>query len=342
MTLKLSPSLQRKINNFKKNKRALISLKIFIGLLFLCSFAEFLSNDSPLLVGYKNKLYFPIFKTYSETDFGGDFDIPAEYNDPYIEELIKEDGWILKPINKYSYDTIDYNLDEPAPAKPSKEHWLGTDDQGHDVIAIILYGIRISIIFGISLTFCSSIIGIIIGALQGYFGGILDIIVQRILELWGSIPMLFLLIILNSIFTPSFKLLFFILLAFSWMGLVGVTRIEFLRVRNFEYVKAARALGVKDWKIMFKHILPNALVSAFSMLPFILCGSVSILTSLDFLGFGLPPSYPSLGRLLNQAKGNLHAWWIGLSAFLILAILLSILIFIGEGVRDAFDSRKNK
>jgi len=274
-------------------------------------------------------------------DFGGTLNIKADYHDPYLEELIKNNGWIIWPAIKYKFDTIDYIMTEPAPTKPSLRHWLGTDDQGHDVVALVIYGFRISVIFGLVLTTCSSAIGIMAGAVQGYFGGRVDLLMQRFIEIWGSIPTLFLIIIITSIITPNFALLLLILLLFSWLSLVGVVRAEFLRTRNFEYVKAARALGVKDFKIMFKHILPNAMVATLTFLPFILNGSIVALTSLDFLGFGLPAGSPSLGRLLAQGKANLQAPWLGITSFVVLSVLLSLLIFVGEGVRDAFDSRKN-
>jgi microcin C transport system permease protein len=262
------------------------------------------------------------------------------YHDPYIIELIESEGWILWPIIPFKYDTIDYYLDEPAPSSPSPRHWLGTDDQGHDVVAVALYGFRISVIFGIVLTVSSSIIGVSAGAVQGYFGGLLDIVFQRFIEMWASIPTLYLIIILTSVLSPTFGLLLVILLLFNWLSLVGVVRAEFLRVRNFEFVKAARALGVRNVTIIYRHILPNAMVATFTFLPFILNGSIVALTSLDFLGLGLPPGSPSLGRLLAQGKANLQAPWLGITSFAILSIMLSLLIFIGEGVRDAFDPRK--
>jgi microcin C transport system permease protein len=339
--IKISPLLQRKVQNFIRNRRAYWSLFIFIILFFLCLLAEVIVNDKPILVSFRGKLYFPILKEYSEVVFGGEFDIEADYHDPYVQELIRADGWMLWPVIPYRFDTIDYGLPVPAPAPPSFQHWLGTDDQGHDVVALIIYGFRISVFFGLILTILSSIIGVMAGAIQGYFGGLVDLLFQRFIEMWSSIPVLYLLIILMSIVEPSFGLLLLILLLFRWLSLTGVVRAEFLRARNFDFVRAARALGVSNATIMFKHILPNAMVATFTFLPFILNGSIVALTSLDFLGLGLPPGSPSLGRLLAQGKANLQAPWLGISAFIVLATMLSLLIFIGEGVRDAFDPRRN-
>ena len=339
--IKISPLLQRKVQNFIRNRRAYWSSFIFITLFFLCLLAEVIANDKPILVSFRGKLYFPILKEYSEVVFGGEFDIEADYHDPYVQELIRADGWMLWPVIPYRFDTIDYDLPVPAPAPPSFKHWLGTDDQGHDVVALIIYGFRISVFFGLILTILSSIIGVMAGAIQGYFGGLVDLFFQRFIEMWSSIPVLYLLIILMSIVEPSFGLLLLILLLFRWLSLTGVVRAEFLRARNFDFVRAARALGVSNATIMFKHILPNAMVATFTFLPFILNGSIVALTSLDFLGLGLPPGSPSLGRLLAQGKANLQAPWLGISAFIVLATMLSLLIFIGEGVRDAFDPRRN-
>lgn len=339
--IKISPLLQRKVQNFIRNRRAYWSSFIFITLFFLCLLAEVIANDKPILVSFRGKLYFPILKEYLEVVFGGEFDIEADYHDPYVQELIRADGWMLWPVIPYRFDTIDYDLPVPAPAPPSFKHWLGTDDQGHDVVALIIYGFRISVFFGLILTILSSIIGVMAGAIQGYFGGLVDLFFQRFIEMWSSIPVLYLLIILMSIVEPSFGLLLLILLLFRWLSLTGVVRAEFLRARNFDFVRAARALGVSNATIMFKHILPNAMVATFTFLPFILNGSIVALTSLDFLGLGLPPGSPSLGRLLAQGKANLQAPWLGISAFIVLATMLSLLIFIGEGVRDAFDPRRN-
>ena len=278
--------------------------------------------------------------SYPETIFGGDFETEAEYSDPEVQELISKKGWFIWPLIPYSYDTVILGLPTPAPSPPTTQNWLGTDDQGRDVVARLIYGFRISILFGLLLTLLSSIIGVAAGAWQGYFGGWVDLIFQRFIEIWGSMPQLFILIILAGLFVPSFWFLLGILLLFSWMGLVGVVRAEFLRGRNFTYVLAARALGVSNIKIIFRHILPNAMVATITFLPFILSGSITSLTALDFLGLGLPPGSASLGELLNQGKANIQAPWLGISTFIVLAIMLSLLIFIGEAVRDAFDSRK--
>jgi microcin C transport system permease protein len=335
-----SPLTKRRIQNYMSNRRAHISLYIFITFFVITGLSEFIANDKPLLVRYDGKFYFPILKNYLETQFGGDLPIVADYSDHYIQKLINEKGWMVWPLIRFKYDTIDYNLDVPAPAPPSRTHWLGTDDGGHDVVALILYGFRISVLFGIVLTILSSIIGVVAGAVQGYFGGLVDLIFQRFIEMWASLPSLYLIIIITSIIAPTFGLLLVILLLFHWLSLVGVVRAEFLRVRNFEFVKAARALGVSNATIIFRHILPNAMVSTFTFLPFILNGSIIALTSLDFLGLGLPPGSPSLGRLLAQGKANLQAPWLGFTSFIVLAMMLSLLIFIGEGIRDAFDPRR--
>lgn len=337
----LSPLQKRRIQNFTSNKRAYRSLYIFITLFILSLFAEFIANDRPVLISYNGKIYFPVLKEYPETVFGGEFEIEADYHDPYVLDLIKAEGRILWPAIRYRFDTISYDLNVPVPAPPSWQHWLGTDDQGHDVMALIIYGFRISVIFGLILTCLSSVVGVIAGAVQGYFGGLVDLLFQRFIEMWASLPVLYLLIILTSIIEPSFGLLLLILLLFRWLSLVGVVRAEFLRARNYDFVRAARALGVSNTTIMFRHILPNAMVSTLTFLPFILNGSIVALTSLDFLGLGLPPGSPSLGRLLAQGKANLQAPWLGISAFFVLAVMLSLLIFIGEGVRDAFDPRRN-
>ncbi len=338
---KVSPLKMRRVQNFVANKRAYISLYIFMALFVISLFAEFIANDKPVIVMSGGKIYFPVFKDYSETVFGGEFEIDADYHDPFVQDLIEESGWMLWPVIPYRYDTISYDLEVPAPAPPSRQHWLGTDDQGHDIIALVIYGFRISVIFGLILTFFSSVVGIIAGAVQGYFGGLVDLLFQRFIEMWSSLPLLYLLIILTSIIAPSFGLLLLIKLLFRWLSLVGVVRAEFLRARNFDFVRAARALGVSNTTIMFRHILPNAMVSTLTFLPFILNGSIVALTSLDFLGLGLPPGSPSLGRLLAQGKANLHAPWIGITSFVVLAVMLSLLIFVGEGVRDAFDPRRN-
>lgn len=303
-------------------------------------FAEFIANDKPILIKYNDTFYTPIFNFYAENEFGGDFETEADYKDKYVKDLINEKGWIIWPPIRYSYSTINYNLPSPAPSPPTSENILGTDDRGRDVLARIIYGFRISVLFGITLTIFSSIIGVIAGALQGYLGGWVDLIFQRVIEIWSSVPQLFLLIIMASIVTPSFLWLFIIMLLFSWMSLVGVVRAECLRTRNLDYVKAAKSMGVKNKTILFRHILPNSLVATITYLPFILNGSITTLTALDFLGFGLPPGSPSLGELLAQGKSNMNAPWLGISGFIIIASMLSMLIFAGEAVRDAFDPRK--
>ena len=338
--MRVTPLNARRIENFKANRRGYWSLWIFIAVFLITLFAEFLANDKPLLVRYDGAFYTPVFVAYPETAFGGDFETEAEYADPEVQELIEEKGWILWPPIPYSFDTIVYDLPRPAPSPPTLRNWLGTDDQGRDVVARLIYGFRISVLFGLVLTVVSSMVGIAAGAWQGYSGGWTDLLFQRFMEIWSSMPQLFMLIILASFIEPNFWILMVFLLLFSWMGLVGVVRAEFLRGRNYTYVMAARALGVSDRKIMFKHILPNAMVATVTLMPFILTGSITSLTALDFLGFGLPPGSPSLGELLNQGKANLQAPWLGISAFLILAVMLSLLIFIGEAVRDAFDPRK--
>ena len=337
---RISPINRRRLENFRANRRGYWSLWIFLFLFLISIFAEFLANDKPIFIQYDGHFFFPILVSYPETIFGGDFETEAEYSDPEVQNLIGKKGWSIWPLIPYSYDTVIWDLPTPAPSPPTTQNWLGTDDQGRDVVARLIYGFRISILFGLLLTLLSSVIGVATGAWQGYFGGWTDLIFQRFIEIWGSMPQLFILIILAGLFVPSFWFLLGILLLFSWMGLVGVVRAEFLRGRNFTYVLAARALGVSNTKIIFKHILPNAMVATITFLPFILSGSITSLTALDFLGLGLPPGSASLGELLNQGKANLHAPWLGISTFLILAAMLSLLIFIGEGVRDAFDPRK--
>lgn len=328
--------------NFRSNRRGFWSLWIFLGLFTITLFAEFVANDKPLLVRYDSKFYFPIFYEHPETVFGGFLPTEADYRDPEVAELIRAKGWMVFTIVPYSYDTINYNLPVPAPAPPSRDNWLGTDDQGRDVVARLIYGFRISVLFGLVLTLLSSIVGVTAGAVQGYFGGWVDLLFQRFIEVWQGLPILYLLIILASVVEPNFWWLLGLMLLFSWMALVGVVRAEFFRVRNFDYVRAAKALGVSDTMIMFRHILPNAMVAALTFLPFILNGSITTLTALDFLGFGLPPGSPSLGELLNQGKANLQAPWLGITTFTVLAVMLSLLIFIGEAVRDAFDPRKTE
>lgn len=338
--LRITPINQRRLANFRANRRGYWSFWFFLGLFFLTLFAELIANDRPLLVRYDDTFYTPFLVEYAETTFGGDFPTATDYRDPFIIKQIDSKGWILWPPVRYSYGTINYELPVPAPAPPSAENWLGTDDQGRDVTARLIYGFRISVLFGLTLTILSSVIGVAAGAVQGYFGGLTDLLFQRFIEVWSGLPVLFMLIILASVVTPNFWWLLGIMLLFSWLALVGVVRAEFLRARNFDYVRAARALGVSNRVIMFKHILPNAMVATLTFLPFILNGSIVTLTSLDFLGFGLPPGSPSLGELLNQGKSNIQAPWLGLAAFFILAVMLSLLIFVGEAVRDAFDPRK--
>lgn len=338
--MKLSPLNQRRIANFKANKRGFYALWLFMFLFVFSLFAEFWANDKPLIVSYQNSWYYPVFKDYSETTFGGTLTSNAEYRDPYVAGLINEKGWILWPPIRFSYSTINFNLTVPAPSPPTADNLLGTDDQGRDVLARIIYGFRISILFALTLTIGSSVVGIIVGALQGYYGGWVDLLGQRFIEIWSGLPMLFMLIIMASLVQPNFWWLLGLMLLFSWTELTGLVRAEFLRGRNLEYVRAARALGLSDRKIMFRHILPNAMVSTLSFLPFIFTGAIGLLTSLDFLGFGLPVGSPSLGELVAQGKNNMNAPWLGLSAFFTLGILLTLLVFIGEAVRDAFDPRK--
>ena len=335
----MTPISKRRLRLFCANKRGAWSLVIFLILFFTSLFAEFIANDKPIILQYRGEYYFPIFKVYPEKEFGGSLLTEADYRDNLIYNNIKKEGWLIFPPIKYSYQTINYDA-VPAPSPPTAENLLGTDDQGRDVLARLIYGFRISVLFGLALTVISSIIGIIAGAVQGYFGGLTDLLFQRFMEIWGGLPELYLLIILASIVEPNFWWLLGLMILFSWMSLVHVVRAEFLRARNFDFVRAARALGVSEWKIMRKHILHNALVSAITFIPFIMNGSITTLTSLDFLGFGLPPGSPSLGELLAQGKANLHAHWLGMTGFLTLAIMLSLLIFIGEAVRDAFDTRK--
>jgi microcin C transport system permease protein len=392
----LSPINKRRWRNFKANRRGFWSLWLFLILFLVSLFAELIANDEPFLVKFDGQIYSPVFNTYYETTFGGEFNTRADYRDPVVKCLIMtggsqecinldrspaevmaelpQTGWIIWPPIRYSYNTV--NLDLPAgsyerdgitkvigfPSEPTwslseqfcpgedaktrrfcaieNYNWLGTDDQGRDVVARVIYGFRISVLFGLILAGVSSIIGIIAGAVQGYFGGWVDLLFQRFIEIWTSIPSLYLLIIISAVIEPTFFILLGILLLFSWVALVGVVRAEFLRGRNFEYIAAARALGLSNAKIMFKHLLPNAMVATLTFMPFILNGSITTLTALDFLGFGLPPGSPSLGELLAQGKANLQAPWLGLTAFFVIAIMLSLLIFIGEAVRDALDPRK--
>ncbi len=336
----MSPLSVRRWENFKANRRGYWSLWLFLALFIVTLMSELVANDKPALIRYDNAFYIPIFFHYPETEFGGEFELEADYRDPYVQELILKKGWMIWPLIPYSYDTIDYELEAPAPSPPSKRHWLGTDDQARDVLARVLYGFRISALFGLLLTLLSSVIGIAAGAVQGYFGGLTDLIMQRFIEVWEGLPILYLLIIMAAVIEPGFFSLLILMLLFSWTGLVAVVRAEFLRARNFEYIRAARALGVSDSRIMARHILPNAMVATFTFMPFILSGSVTTLTSLDFLGFGLPVGSPSLGELLNQGKNNLQAPWLGITGFAVIGLMLSLLVFIGEAVRDGFDPRK--
>jgi microcin C transport system permease protein len=336
----MSPLTRRRLEKFRANRRGWWSLWIFLTLFTLSLFAEFVANDKPFLVMYQDELYLPIFKAYPETEFGGDFLTEADYRNPYVAGLINTQGWMLWPPIRYHHRTVAWDLPTPAPSAPDREHWLGTDDQARDVLARAIYGFRISVLFGFTLTLVSAVIGVSAGAMQGYFGGWTDLLAQRFIEVWSGLPTLYLLIILASVVEPNFWWLLGLLLLFSWMGFVGVVRAEFLRARNFEYVRAAQALGVSNAVIIFRHLLPNAMVATITFLPFTLAGSVTVLTSLDFLGIGLPPGSASLGELLAQGKSNLQAPWLGLTGFVVIALMLSLLIFIGEAVRDAFDPRK--
>jgi len=360
----VSPLNQRRWENFKRNRRGYWAMWLFMVLFVVSLFAEFIANDKPFLLLFNGKAYFPAVFTYPETAFGGDFETAADYRDPFLQDLIaKKGGTMIWPPIRYRYDTHNLDLPTPAPSPPTwklteeqckavvekkkltgcrdlEYNWLGTDDQGRDVVARVIYGFRISVLFGLILTIISSIIGVAAGAVQGYFGGWTDLLFQRIIEIWTSVPSLYLLLILSSVLVPGFFVLLGILLLFSWVSLVNLVRAEFLRGRNFEYIQAARALGVSNTTIMFRHLLPNAMVATMTFLPFILSSSVMTLTALDFLGFGLPPGSPSLGELLSQGKTNIQAPWLGLAGFFSVAIMLSLLIFIGEAVRDAFDPRK--
>ena len=362
--IRISPINKRRWQNFKANRRGYLALWLFMAMFLVSLFAEFIANDKPFLVKYAGHYYFPALFTYTETTFGGEFETAADYRDPFVQKLIGESGgYMVWPPIRYSYDTHNLDLPTPAPSKPTwllteqqcqpvverkglqgcadlESNWLGTDDQGRDVLARLIYGFRISVLFGLVLTVISSIVGVAAGAVQGYFGGWTDLLFQCFIEIWTSIPSLYLLLIISSVLVPGFFVLLGILLLFSWVSLVGLVRAEFLRGRNFEYVQAARALGVSNPKIMFRHLLPNAMVATMTFLPFILSSSVMTLTALDFLGFGLPPGSPSLGELLSQGKANVQAPWLGLTGFFTVAVMLSLLIFIGEAVRDAFDPRK--
>ncbi len=361
--MKLTGLNRRRWELFKANRRGFWSFWIFLVLFLMSVLAPFLANDKPILASYKGEILFPTFVDYPESKFGG-FLAKTDFRDPVNLDEINANGWMIWPPIRFSYNTVNNELPQPAPSRPvwrmsaeercakfekgvndqgctfGNMNWLGTDDQGRDVIARLIYGFRISVAFGLTLTLLSSVIGVLAGALQGYFGGWTDLLFQRFIDIWSSMPTLYLLIILAAFITPSFWILLFILLLFSWTGLVGVVRAEFLRARNFEYVRAARAMGLSDWRIMVKHLLPNALVSTVTFMPFILSGSVTTLTALDFLGFGLPPGSPSLGELVAQGKNNLQAPWLGLTGFMVVSVMLTLLVFIGEAVRDALDPRK--
>lgn len=343
LSSRVSPLTRRRWANFRANKRGYWSFCLFLVLFGVTLFAELIANDKPLVVRYQDQFYFPLLATYAETEFGGEFQVEADYKERVVQNLITDaGGWMIWPPIRFRYDTIDYDIPGPAPYPPSKEHWLGTDTVGKDVLASLIYGVRLSFLFGLVLTLLSSVIGVCAGGIQGYFGGKVDLFAQRFVEIWAGLPALFILIILASIVESNVYWLLGLLVAFGWMALVGVVRAEFLRARNFQYISAARALGVGDVRIMLRHVLPNAMVATITFLPFILTGSVTVLTSLDFLGFGLPSESPSLGRLLAQGRANsIHAPWLGLTTFLTMAVMLTLLIFTGEAARDAFDPRKD-
>lgn len=336
----MSLIVRTRLQRFRQHKLGWTSFILFSLILILSLAAELIANDKPLLVKYDDSYYFPVFKTYPETTFGGVFETEADYKDPAVQELIHAQGWAVWPLIQFSYQTPNLDLAVPVPSPPSKQNWLGTDDQGRDVFARILYGLRVSLLFGLALTFCSALFGITVGAIQGYYGGWVDLLGQRLVEVWNGLPMLFIVMILVSMFVPNVYWLFFIMLFFGWTVLVGIVRAEFLKARQLDYVRAAQVLGVTDRVIIFKHILPNAISSSLSQLPFILTTNISALTALDFLGYGLPPDAASLGELLLQGKNNLDAPWLAISGFFSLAIVLSLLIYIGEAARDAFDPRK--
>lgn len=339
-TTSISPG-KRLWLRFKKDRRGYYSLVIFTVLFIISLLAEVISNDRPLLVKYEGHLMFPIVQDYPETVFGGDFDSPADFHDPFIREQFKKDGnWAIYPLNQYSFGTLNYFATSPNPAPPSAQNWLGTDDRGRDVFARLLYGFRVSVLFGMALTVVGVVLGVIAGAVQGYFAGKTDLFMQRVLEIWGSMPALYLLIIFSSIFEPSLGLLLILLSLFDWMGLADYVRADFLRNRNLEYVQAARALGLSNAQIIWRHVLPNSMMPVVTFLPFKMSAAILALTSLDFLGLGVPPSTPSLGELLAQGKDNLDAWWIVLSTFVVLTMTLLLLINIGEGLRNALDVRR--
>ncbi|WP_336929185.1 ABC transporter permease [Acinetobacter tandoii] len=336
----MSPMIQTRLQRFRQNRLGFLCFILF-SLIFVVSLsANLIANEKPLLVKYQQSFYFPVFKSYPETTFGGVFETEADYKDPVVQQLIADQGWAVWPVIRYAAQTPNLDLAVPVPSKPTRQNWLGTDDQGRDVLARILYALRLSLLFGFAVTLFSAVIGIFVGAIQGYYGGWVDLIGQRLLEVWGGLPMLFMVMILVSIFTPSVYWLFLIMLFFGWTTLVNLVRTEFLRARNFDYVRAARALGVSDTRIIVRHILPNVISSSLSQLPFMLTANITALAALDFLGLGLPADTASLGELLLQGKNNLNAPWLALSGFFTLAIVLSLLIYIGEAARDAFDPRQ--
>ena len=335
------PVWQARIHRFRSNRLGFFSLIMFSLIFLACMGANLIANDKPMLLNYQNHWYFPIVKSYPETTFGGVFETETNYQDPVVKDLINQHGYMIEPVIPFADQTPSVSRDVPFPAPPNSENWLGTDDQGRDVLARVLYGLRVSLLFGLALTVAGSIIGIAVGAVQGYFGGWTDLVGQRLMEVWSGLPQLFMIIILVSLFSPSVFVLFGLMLLFGWMGLVGLVRAEFLRARNFDYVRSAKAMGVSDAKIMFRHILPNAMSSSLSQLPFILTANITALTTLDYLGYGLPAGSPSLGELISQGKDNLDAPWLALAGFFSLTIVLSLLIFIGEALRDAFDPRQS-
>ncbi|MFC3285239.1 ABC transporter permease [Litchfieldella rifensis] len=339
LSARLSPISRRRLSVFRRNRRAYIALWVFLGMFVFSLAAELIANDKPIVMQYQGQWYLPLLVDYPETEFGGFLPTTADYRDPYVRNEIESKGWMLWPIIPFSYQTLDMELSRPAPSSPDSRHWLGTDDQGRDVLARVIYGFRLSVVFALVLTIGSLMLGVLIGGIQGYFGGKTDLIGQRLTEIWSGLPVLFLLIILASLVEPNLWWLLGIMLLFSWLGLVDVVRAEFLRARNLEYVRAAKALGLPSHLIMWRHVLPNAMVATLTFIPFLFTGGITTLTALDFLGFGLPPGSPSLGELVAQGKNNLQAPWLGITAFVSLSVMLSLLVFIGEGLRDAFDPR---
>lgn len=335
----LSPIARRRLQVFRHQRRAWWSLWLFSILLVISLGAELVANDRPLLMHYQQQWYFPLLNDYKDTDFAGQLPTSADYHDPFTRQQIDDHGWMLWPVIQFSWDSIDMQLTHPAPSPPDARHWLGTDDQGRDVLARVIYGFRLSVVFALALTVGSLILGVFAGGIQGYFGGKVDLIGQRFTEIWSGLPVLFLLIILSSLVEPNIWWLLGIMLLFSWLGLVDIVRAEFLRARNLEYVRAAKAMGLPSRMIMWRHVLPNAMIATLTFMPFLFTGAITTLTALDFLGFGLPPGSPSLGELVAQGKNNLQAPWLGVTAFVTLATMLSLLVFIGEGIRDAFDPR---